>query len=239
MTSLRARLLGLFTPERRRVLAVLLASLTFRYLCVKAMIALSLWAERQPAPTLADALVDRVPYLPWMYNINYAVWIVGVAPVSLYLLFTEPARYARYSVTDGLLSLVRGLCVAVTSLGPVSGLTDPNAAVTAATADGLTRATAPVNGVIAHERQLFLTHDMFFSGHTATTFLLLLYVMHAPRLRGPMAVAHVAVVVTLVFGHMHYTIDLIGAWAVTFTLFWLREGDVRGFLRAGALRRSP
>lgn len=90
--------------------------------------------------------------------------------------------------------------------------------------------------MLQDQRHLFLTRDLFFSGHTATTFLMLLYVMRAPRLRWWMGLAHVAVVVTLVYGHMHYTIDIIGAWAVTFTVFWLREGDVRAFLRGGELR---
>ena len=31
---------------------------------------------------------------------------------------------------------------------------------------------------------------------------------------------------------------IVGAWAVTFTVHWLREGDVRGFLRGGELRPS-
>ncbi len=228
---MRSTLVRWLTPERRRVLWVLLASVVFRYLCVKLMIALSLWAERQPAPTLADALVDRIPLVPWMDNVNYLVWGLGFVPVSLVMLFTDPSRYARYSVTDGILSAVRGCCVAVTSLGPVRGMN--HAAAVAANTNGLTMAAAPVNGALAESRQLFLTHDMFFSGHTATTFLLLLYVMRAPRLRAAMVVTHVAVVVTLLFGHMHYTIDIIGAWAVTFTVFWLREGDVRAFLRGG------
>lgn len=188
---------------------------------------------------MPDVVIDRVPYVPWMYNINYLVWIVGVAPVSLALLFSDPRRYARYSVTDGILAVTRGLCVAATSLGPVSGLDHLAARTVAPATNGLTRMASPVNGMLQDERHLFLTRDLFFSGHTATTFLLLLYVMNWARLRWWMGLAHVAVVITLVFGHMHYTIDIIGAWAVTLSLFWLREGDVRSFLRSGEMRARP
>lgn len=219
MSRLRAALD--LARKHRATAAYLLAAVLFRWGCVSVMIRLTLWAERQTGPSLPDFVVDRAPYLPWMYDLNYAVWVAGFIPVSLVLLFRDPRRYARYSVTDGLLALTRGLCVCATSLGPVSGIG---------------HSASGINQVIADQRHLFLTRDLFFSGHTATTFLLLLYVMRWPAVRGWMALAHVAVVVSLVFGHMHYTIDIVGAWAVTFGLFWLREGDVRRFWRAGEMR---
>lgn len=194
----------------------------FRWGCVSVMIRLTLWAERQTGASRPDFVVDRVPYVPQMYDINCAVWVTGFIPVSLVLLFRDPRRYARYPITDGLLALTRGLCVCATSLGPVSGLG---------------HSASGINQVIADQRHLFLTRDLFLSGHTATTFLRLLYVMRWPAGRGWMALAHVAVVVSLVFGHMHCTIDLVGARAVTCALFWLREGDVRRFWREGEMRR--
>lgn len=143
------------------------------------------------------------------------------------------------STSRGVPAVPRGLCVAATSLGPVSGLDHLAARAVAPATNGLTRMASPVNGMLHDERHLFLTRDLFFSGHTATTFLLLLYVMRSPRMRWWAGLAHVAVVITLVYGHMHYTIDIIGAWAVTFTIFWLREGDVRAFPRGGELRPQP
>src|SRR5437870_5593910 len=43
-------------------------------------------------------------------------------------------------------------------------------------------------------------------------------------------VAHVLVVTTVVLAHLHYTIDVIGAYAVTFSIFVLREGDAKALL---------
>ena len=68
-----------------------------------------------------------------------------------------------------------------------------------------------------------LTKDLFFSGHTATTFLLLLYVWRFPRLRWVMLTGHLLVVASVFLAHLHYTIDVIGAYAITFSLFTLRE----------------
>src|SRR5205807_671587 len=69
----------------------------------------------------------------------------------------------------------------------------------------------------------YLTKDLFFSGHTATTFLLLLYVWPHRKLRWPMLAAHVLVVVSVFFSHLHYTIDVAGAYGITYGIFALRE----------------
>jgi membrane-associated phospholipid phosphatase len=71
---------------------------------------------------------------------------------------------------------------------------------------------------------LYLTKDLFFSGHTATTLLVFLYFLPFRRLRWVALALHLVVVASLFFGHIHYTIDVIGAWAITFALFALREG---------------
>jgi hypothetical protein len=68
-----------------------------------------------------------------------------------------------------------------------------------------------------------LTKDLFFSGHVATTFLLLLYVWKFRALRFAMLAAHAVVLASVFLSHLHYTIDVIGAYAVTFSIFVLRE----------------
>jgi membrane-associated phospholipid phosphatase len=70
----------------------------------------------------------------------------------------------------------------------------------------------------------YLTKDLFFSGHTATTFLLLLYVWPWRRLRAAALAGHVLVVASVFLAHLHYTIDVAGAYAIAFAIFALREG---------------
>lgn len=203
--------------------AILLA-LALRYAAYAAMTALAIWNERRPAPTLPDAVLAAVPYVGWVARANYVLWLCLYLPVAVALLWEAPRRFVRYMVTGALVSLARGVTIAMTGLGPP----DPAVAGPGLGAHGNLEAflqlVSPWHVFARGTMQAYLTQDLFFSGHTATTFLLLLYVWDRPRLRWVALAGHVAVVASVFLAHLHYTIDVAGAYAVTFTLFALREG---------------
>jgi membrane-associated phospholipid phosphatase len=58
----------------------------------------------------------------------------------------------------------------------------------------------------------------------ATTFLLWLYLRGRPRLAPVALAASLVVTASVLLAHLHYAIDVVGAWAVTFAIFVLREG---------------
>lgn len=188
------------------------------------MLWLALWAEARPAPSVPDWVLQHVPYVPWVDRWNYFIWLFAYVPVGLTLLWVDGARFIRYMVSSGLLSLVRGACIAVTGLGPVNGLDVHAGLDEAARSAAFWRLVTPF-GFFSPEAgaQVSLTKDLFFSGHVSTTFLLLLYVWRFKALRMPMIVMHIVVVVTVFMAHLHYTIDVIGAYAVTLSLFVIRE----------------
>jgi hypothetical protein len=210
-------------------------ALGFRGACYAVMLWLVLLAEARPAPHLPDLLLAHVPYVPWVDRWNYVLWTLVYLPVALLLLKEDAPRFCRYTVASGVLALLRGLCILATGLGPVRG-SDINAGM-----DSVTRLRAfvqlvsPVDVLGANTPHTWLTKDLFFSGHTATTFLLLLYVWRIPGLRAVMLVGHVLVVASVFLSHLHYTIDVIGAYAITFSVFILFEGDVRRLLAGDGL----
>lgn len=200
------------------------ASLVFRYCCYGVMVWLALWAEARPAPRLPDLVLEHVPYVAWVDRWNYLLWIAAYVPIALAFFVTDAPRFVRYMISSGLVALVRGVCIVVTGLGPVTG-PDLHAGMDAETRwRAFTQLMTPAFFSPDAGARIYLTKDLFFSGHTATTFLLLLYVWPYPKLRWPMLAAHVLVVTSVFFSHLHYTIDVIGAWAITFTLFVWREG---------------
>ncbi len=200
------------------------AAVLFRAACYAAMTAAAVWNERRPAPTLPDLVLSHVPYVPWVANANYLLWLAAYLPLSLALLWTSPRRFARYTVTAGLVSLARGATLVLTGLGapdpahagPGLGARDP--------LEAFVELLSPWDVFAKDAMAAYLTKDLFFSGHTATTFLLLLYVWRWPALRLPALLGHALVVLSVLLAHLHYGIDVAGAYAVAFAIFALREG---------------
>jgi hypothetical protein len=209
------------------------AALLFRAGCYAAMTAAAVWNELRPAPTVPDLVLDHLPYVPAVARANYLLWLAAYLPLSLALLWRAPRTFARYTVTAGLVSLARGGTLLLTGLGAP----DPSTAGPGIAGLDPWRAfvelLSPWNVFAKDAMAAYLTKDLFFSGHTATTFLLVLYLWRFPRLRAPALVAHAAVVLSVFLSHLHYAIDVAGAYAVAFSIFVLREGWAR---RGGAGR---
>lgn len=210
-----------------RLIARLAGSLAFRVTCYFAMMWMALWAEARSAPRLPDAVLEWVPYVPWVDRYNYILWLVAYVPVALWLLAKDSERFIRYMMSSGLIALIRGVCIMATGLGPVQG-DDVHAGMSFDTRlNAFLQMITPFGFFdTGAGARVYLTKDLFFSGHTATTLLLLLYVWRYPSLRAVMLAAHVLVVLSVFFAHLHYTIDVIGAYAITLTLFTLREGQL-------------
>src|SRR6185295_11892941 len=71
--------------------------------------------------------------------------------------------------------------------------------------------------------QVGLTKDLFFSGHVSSTFLLWLYCRGRGALAPVALAAHLFVTATVFLAHLHYTIDVVGAWAVTLAVYAIAE----------------
>lgn len=213
-------------------MVTVVGSVAFRALCYAVMLWMVLWAEARPAPSLPDLVLAHVPFVRFIASHNYLLWLMAYVPVALAMLWREPLRFGRYMVSSGLTALVRGACILATGLGPVRGL-DVNAGMSDARRVQAFWDLASPFGFFGGAAHVYLTKDLFFSGHTATTFLLLLYVWKYPDLRVAMLIGHVLVVASVFLSHLHYTIDVVGAYAIAFGLFSLREGDLRALLMGG------
>jgi hypothetical protein len=221
---------GIASSARERLVAIrtivpaIAFAFAFRAVCYAVMTAMALWNERRPSPTVPDLVLSHVPYMPWVSRVNYLAWLLLYMPIAVALLWTEPRRWVRYMVSGGIVSLVRGVCIALTGLGP------PDPAHTGPGVRGRPWLEAyvdllsPIGVFVRGSAHAYLTKDLFFSGHTATTFMLVLYLWHRPRLRWLALGAHAIVVTTVFLAHLHYAIDVAGAYAFTFAVFVLREG---------------
>jgi membrane-associated phospholipid phosphatase len=66
-------------------------------------------------------------------------------------------------------------------------------------------------------------NDLFFSGHTGAPFLLALIFWRIPPLRYLFLAWSLFFAVIVLLGHLHYTIDVLSAFFITYTIFHMSE----------------
>jgi membrane-associated phospholipid phosphatase len=205
--------------ECRRQIAL---ALLLRYASFAAMCALALANETTRGPSLRDPLLEVLPYLPWVDRINWVLWLCLYLPLGLACFWTDTRRWIHYMHTGALVSLARGVCILATQLGPPNpGHVGPGIGERSF-AQAWLELISPLHVFVDSSQAAYLTQDLFFSGHTATSFLLWLYLRERRVLGWIALLAHVLITASVLFAHLHYTIDIIGAWAVTYSLFALR-----------------
>lgn len=198
-------------------------AIVWRYACHAAMLGLSLLTEGRPAPHLPDTVLDRLPRVAWIADYNWWLWVACYIPPALLLWRRDRQAFLRFLYIGGIVSLLRGLCVGLTGLGPVDG-PDVNAGLRG---EALFHAWIllinPFSTLFGNAAGIYLTKDLFFSGHASSTFLLWLYCRGKGWLGSLALAAHLVTVAVVLLAHLHYTIDVVGAWAVTYSIYALTE----------------
>jgi hypothetical protein len=149
------------------------------------------WVERRPGVTMPDPVLALFPAvnLTWLtFLIIYAGIIVGLA-----VLLQNPRRLLLVLQAYAVMALFRMAAMYLAPLEPPPGIIELRDPFVEFFGGGKT-----------------LTRDLFFSGHTSTTFLLFL-VIPGKWLRGAYACATLVVGLCVVFQHVHYTVDVVAA----------------------------
>lgn len=209
--------------EKSKALAWLTAAVVFRYVCHSVMLFMALIGERRPAPSLPDMVLNVVPHVKWVDRHNYHIWLICYIPILVAFGFRDFKTFIRYMFVGGAISLLRGVCILLTGLGPVHGI-DVNAGLPwPELVQAWVQLVNPLGALTEDAAHVYLTKDLFFSGHTATTFLLALYCYRDRVLRPISLICHFVVVAAVFLAHLHYTIDVVGAYAITFSVYVLVE----------------
>ena len=195
----------------------------WRYCCHSVMVLLSIVGEGIPAATLHDRVISIVPLIPVVAKYNYHLWVILYVPIAAWLWKIDRRRFVQFLYAGGVVSLLRGICIFLTTLGPVNGR-DVNAGKSfSELIYGWLQIINPVSALTTDATHMYLTKDLFFSGHTASTFLLLLYCWRFKKIRIAALIGHVLVVAVVFLSHLHYSIDVVGGWCVSFCVFVAAE----------------
>jgi hypothetical protein len=196
--------------------------LALRYLVHGIALALILPHELQPGQPLPDLVLRHMPYVDWLARWNYVLWLLCYIPPALWIAWRDRRLFIRLVWTDAALSLLRGLMIPLTGIGPVRG-PDVNALHPFAVWPALLAILDPFKAIGTNAAGIYLTKDLFFSGHIATTFLLYLFARRFGRAGWVFLGLNLFTLAVVYLAHMHYTIDVIAAYAITYAVYRVSE----------------
>ena len=203
-------------------LRVLLPLLVFRYACHALMLLPVLANERVAAPSLHDCILAHMPLVPWIARWNYVLWLLCYVPPAIWIGFRDRRLFTRLLITDGLLALLRGLVIPLTGLGPVACM-DVNSVQAFRFWPTWWSLLNPIQAIWGNGANLYLTKDLFFSGHIATTFLLYLFSRRFGRVSRVFLGLNLFTLAVVYLSHLHYSIDVIAAYAIAYGVFRASE----------------
>ena len=184
---------------------ILLISVALVFLVVSLVInyAAGIYASEIASNSVSDILLNRLP----VWNVN-VIFVDGAVMFWFFitgLLILQPRRVPFTIKSIALFITIRSFFIILTHIAPFPqhSALSPN---------------------IIMDRVMF-SGDLFFSGHTGLPFLMALIYWSEPYLRFLFLACSLIFGSAALLGHLHYTIDVLGAFFITYTIY-----DIAKFL---------
>jgi hypothetical protein len=146
-----------------------------------------------------DVVLERIPAINVSVAVFFLIW--SCCLILVIRLYRDPMMLLTMLWAYNCVTLVRMLCISFISLNPPAGL-------------------IPLADPITNQfyGQRYITHDLFFSGHTTTVFLIFLCLKKKTD-RIYTLIASIILGILLLVQHVHYTIDVLAAPVFTYALY--------------------
>jgi hypothetical protein len=146
-----------------------------------------------------DIVLERIPATNVSVAVFFLIW--SSCLILVIRLYRDPMMLLTMLWSYNCVTLVRMLCISLISLNPPAGL-------------------IPLADPITNQfyGQRYITHDLFFSGHTTTVFLIFLCLKKKTD-RIYTLIASILLGILLLVQHVHYTIDVLAAPVFTYALY--------------------
>lgn len=192
---------GFFTKERTRSLLV---GLVLFALAIVFQFYASAYSDRVSSNFVHDIILDNIPVV----NLNAIIVEGALAAIagSIILLLVKP-KYLIFSLKAAAIFIAtRAVFVAATHLGIYPGQVNPDTGFFDRIYTGLG-----------------LEAGFFFSGHTGLTCLMALIFWDEKFWRYVYIILSIVFGISVLFAHVHYTIDVLAAPYMTYSIFKMSQ----------------
>lgn len=154
------------------------------------------YATREASNDVTDLILNniRVFDVDGIYVYGFLAFCVFVALFGIF----EPKRIPFFAKTVALFVLTRSLFVVLTHIGPFPSQLN-------------------IDSILFSK--FSFAADLFFSAHTGLPFLMALLFWENKRFRVFFIALSVFFAIIVLLGHLHYSIDVLAAFFITYTIF--------------------
>jgi hypothetical protein len=152
---------------------------------------------------LSDFLLEQLPSFDLSIPIFLLIWSTAILLIRR--IIQSPTLFLQFLISFLLLCILRILTISSIPL---------NAPI------GLIPLKDPISSLFYGGKEIFITKDLFFSGHTATQFLMFLSFQKKGD-RIITGITSFAIALMVLVQHIHYTIDVIAAFPLSYIVYLL------------------
>lgn len=160
-----------------------------------------MYATKHASNSVTDIILSNIPVFDVEAIFVYGSFFLIVFVSALLIVQPKYIPFTLHSLT--LFIVIRSIFISLTHIGPFPSQTILDL------------------GNISNK--FIFGGDMFFSGHTGIPFLMALVFWRVKHLRYLFIIWSVMFGVTSLLGHLHYTIDVLSAFFITYTIFHIAE----------------
>ena len=183
---------------------------TFVALALVAIILLTLptffaFIEKREGMVLQDFVLDAIPAMDVSVPTFVIIW--SMVLLVFYRIYQNPRLFLVIAYGFILMCLCRVLTISILPLNPPPGLITLK---------------DPIANIVYGGKGIFITKDLFYSGHTGNMFLFFLC-LQAKWDKIFALTAAVLIGILVLVQHIHYTIDVIAAFIFTYFIYLLAK----------------
>jgi hypothetical protein len=159
------------------------------------------YATKRASSAVGDIILSNIPVFDVDILFNYGPIVFWIFMAML--LLGNPKKMSFTLKSIALFVIIRAVFISLTHLGPF-----------------------PTQQIVDNGdflNKITFSGDLFFSGHTGLPFLMALVFWENKHLRYLFLGASVFFATVVLLGHYHYSIDVLGAFFITYSIFHMAE----------------
>ncbi|MCE9541132.1 sphingomyelin synthase family protein [Candidatus Kaiserbacteria bacterium] len=161
----------------------------------------TIYASARASNSVTDIILSNTP----VYDVD-GFFVYGAMALIVFIFgvcVLNPRRIPFTLYSLAVLFFIRAAFITLTHLGPFPDQTS----ITASESIGI------------YFSKFFFGDDLFFSNHTAIPYMMALVYWHRTWLRYIFLAWSVAFAITVLLGHIHYSIDVASAYFITYSIY--------------------